>query len=61
MIREAGTGPDAEVERVYLRALGRRPDQAERELAREFLSNPDASFGEYCLALFNLNEFVYVD
>lgn len=59
--RSEGRDVDAKVERAYLLALGRRPDQAERELARAFLSNANASFAEFCLALFNLNEFVYVD
>ncbi len=29
--------------------------------AREFLSSGTVSFAEFCLALFNLNEFVYVN
>jgi len=59
--REEGAGFDARVERAYLLALGRRPDQAERSLAREYLSSDTVSFAEFCLALLNLNEFVYVD
>ncbi len=59
--REAGKGVDARVERAYLLTLGRRPDPAERSLARDFLSNDGSSFADFCLALINLNEFVYVD
>jgi hypothetical protein len=59
--QEEGAGFDAKVERVYRLTLGRRPDQAERSVAREFLSSGTASFAELCLALLNLNEFVYVD
>ncbi|MGO9916036.1 MAG: DUF1549 and DUF1553 domain-containing protein [Isosphaeraceae bacterium] len=58
---EESAGFDAMVDRAYRLALGRRPDQAERRLAREFLSSGTVSFAEFCLALFNLNEFVYVD
>jgi hypothetical protein len=59
--RQEGRGFDAKVELAYLLALGRPPDQAERNLAREFLSNANSSFEEFSLALLNLNEFVYVD
>ena len=59
--REAGSGLDAKVERAYLLTLGRRPDPAERALARDFLTKDDSSFADFCLALLNLNEFVYVD
>jgi len=54
-------GVEAKVERAYLLALGRPPDQSERTLAVDFLSHAGASFEEFSLALFNLNEFVYVD
>jgi hypothetical protein len=40
-------------------ALGRPPTAAELELARDFLQNSPLS--EYCRALFNLNDFVYLD
>jgi hypothetical protein len=59
--RQVGSAPDAVVERAYLFILGRRPDQTERDLAREFLAKSGASIEELGLALFNLNEFVYVD
>ena len=59
--REAGRNTDAMVDRAYLLTLGRRPDETERALARDFLSAPGASFADFCMALINLNEFVYVD
>jgi hypothetical protein len=59
--RKAGQGVDAKVERAYLLTLGRRPDPAELALAREFLSRDGSSFADFCLALLNLNEFVYID
>ncbi len=47
--------------RTYLITLGRRPEDAERSLARDFLSARGSSLADFCLALLNLNEFVYVD
>ncbi|HEY2157392.1 MAG TPA: DUF1549 and DUF1553 domain-containing protein [Isosphaeraceae bacterium] len=54
--------PSARVDRAYQLTLGRHPDPTERRLAEEFLSSGGASaFEDFCLALLNLNEFVYVD
>ena len=50
---------DARVERAYLLALGRGPDAEEQALAHRFLQGN--SLADLCLALINLNEFVYVD
>ena len=53
-------GTDAgRVERAYRLALGRAPNAAERERATAFLKTSPLS--ELCRALFNLNEFVYLD
>jgi hypothetical protein len=43
----------------YRLALGRQPTQSELSLARDFLDQSPLS--EFCRALFNLNEFVYLD
>jgi len=59
--REASGGVDAKIDRANLLILGRRPDHDERRFAREFFSSGTGTMAEYCLALFNLNEFVYVD
>ncbi|MCI0463358.1 MAG: DUF1553 domain-containing protein, partial [Gemmataceae bacterium] len=51
-----------EEERValaYRLTLGRLPTMPERELAREFLASSPLT--ELCRALFNVNEFVYLD
>jgi hypothetical protein len=56
--REAA-GSDERVALAYRLALARRPTDAEASLAREFLA--EAPLSEFCRALFNLNEFVYVD
>ena len=58
--REAGGDLPARVERGYLLTLGRRPDADEQRLAHDFLAS-GGSFADYCLALLNLNEFVYID
>jgi len=44
-------------------ALGRSPSDVERQRALGMLSKPDsqAALAEFCLMLFNLNEFIYVD
>jgi hypothetical protein len=52
----------SEEERIalaYRLALGRRPSATEARLSREFLAG--APLSELCRALFNLNEFVYLD
>ncbi|HEX8200009.1 MAG TPA: DUF1553 domain-containing protein, partial [Isosphaeraceae bacterium] len=60
--REAGPDPDARVARAYLLTLARPPDDRERALARAFLGDqPQASLIGLCLALVNVNEFVYID
>jgi hypothetical protein len=56
--REAGT-PEQRVTLVYRLALGRRPTTAELGMAREFLA--ESPLTELCRALFNVNEFVYLD
>ncbi len=55
--------PKAEwLERAYRLALGRSPDPTEWRLAEEFLVGDEgAGFEDFCLALVNLNEFVYID
>jgi hypothetical protein len=60
--RGAGDGLDRQVEGAYRLALGRAPDGAERALARHFLEGgPETAFVDFCLALLNVNEFVYVE
>jgi hypothetical protein len=44
---------------AYRLVLGRKPSDFEAKTAREFLK--DSPLSELCRALFNLNEFVYVD
>ena len=59
--REAATA-EGRVERAYLLAIGRSPDTIERRIAADFLGKGEAgAFDDFCLAMVNLNEFVYVD
>jgi hypothetical protein len=64
---ECGTDPGAAVARAWRLAFGRPATPAESDRAREFLrtrgasADADTALADLCLALFNANEFVYVD
>jgi mono/diheme cytochrome c family protein len=57
--REAGKDVGAQVELAYKLALGRAPRAFEQAKALEFIRTTPNGLGEFCQALFNLNEFVY--
>jgi Protein of unknown function (DUF1553)/Protein of unknown function (DUF1549) len=59
--REAGGETSARVDRAYRLTLGRSPDPDEARLAEAFLREGGDSLTDFCLALLNVNEFVYVD
>jgi hypothetical protein len=44
---------------AYRLTLGRRPTDAERRMCEDFLR--EAPLRELCRALFNVNEFIYLD
>jgi hypothetical protein len=56
---EAGPGLEARIDRAYQLALGRGPSEAERsraaQVAREY------GLAIICRALFNSNEFLFID
>ncbi|MEX2303556.1 MAG: DUF1553 domain-containing protein [Bryobacterales bacterium] len=56
---EAGTDPEQLVQRAYLIAAGRLPTDAERKPAVEFVKTQPLR--EFALAIFNLNDFLYVN
>jgi hypothetical protein len=56
---ERESGQDEQITAAYRRVLGRQPTAQEIELARDFLAHSPLS--EFCRALFNVNEFVYLD
>ena len=60
--REAGDDAAKQLERAVWLALGRAPSVAERGQASVFLAkHGKAALPEFCRALLNVNEFVYVD
>jgi hypothetical protein len=72
LAREAGPDAEGRVRRAYRLALGRPPRPAELRLALGFLAEqakllrgrPDAeaaALTDFCLALLNSNEFLYVE
>lgn len=56
--QEVGDDPQKQIERAWQLTTGRSPDSEESELALEFLQ--DQPLQEFTLALFNLNDFLYV-
>ena len=52
-------GADEPSVQAYRLVLGRNPTKAEMQFASEFLA--ESPLSEFCRALFNINEFVYVD
>ncbi len=60
--REAGPETSARIDQAYRLALGRKPDPGEFRLAEAFLNEGgEGTLADFCLALLNVNEFVYVD
>ncbi len=59
--RACGDNPDQQINHAWRLAFGRTPTVAEIERARSFLARRDGALAELCLALFNANEFLYVD
>ncbi len=55
--REAGPSVAKQVDQAFRVALARAPDAAERQMALQFVKQD--GLAAFCLALFNLNEFVY--
>ena len=56
--QESGGAPEQIVERAFWLTAGRAPTPRERDLSLEFLR--EGSLQEFALAMFNLNEFLYV-
>jgi hypothetical protein len=58
-LEKDATDTDARITLGYRLTLGRMPTDTERRLSREFLEQ--SPLREFCRALFNVNEFVYID
>jgi mono/diheme cytochrome c family protein len=56
---EYGPGPESWVEGAWRLALGRRPTATEKAQGVELISK--LSLEKFCLSIFNLNEFAFVD
>jgi hypothetical protein len=60
--RDAPHDLTSRIERAYVLTLGREPDVKELAIARSFLGKEnDQDWRSFCLALVNLNEFIYID
>ena len=60
LMKEAGADPAAQVKRAFELALSRRPTQAETERSVAFLKSGSDALTDFCQAMLNLNEFVYL-
>jgi len=65
LVSEVGTSPRALVQQAYRLALARDPRPRELQLGTTFLQRgtepPMHRLSDFCLAMFNLDEFVYID
>ncbi|WP_020474431.1 DUF1549 and DUF1553 domain-containing protein [Zavarzinella formosa] len=60
--KETGDNPAKQIDGAYRLALGRLPTGEERGIAESFLKeSTDDRLADFCHALLNLNEFLYVD
>jgi hypothetical protein len=57
--QEAGDDPTRQIAAAYRLALARDPSPEEAKLAQEFVAA--GGLAQFCLTLFNTNEFLYVD
>ena len=57
--REAGPNHDRQIGRIFQLALGRDPVPAERKAALRYLK--DGPLSEFALAIFLINDFLYVE
>jgi hypothetical protein len=65
--KNCGDDAQLQVARAWQIAFGREITRAERERTKTFLqkrteaANPETALAELCLAMFNANEFIYID
>jgi hypothetical protein len=57
--RECGKDKDFQLRRAYKLALARAPKPVEMQMGREFFAH-GGNLADFCLALMNRNEFVYI-
>ena len=68
VLKEAGQEPAGQVSRAFAIVLQRKPSLVEMQLALDYLQSPgrknadgNRGLADFCLALLNLNEVIYVD
>jgi hypothetical protein len=61
LVRDCGDRPEEQTARAWLLAFGRPITPRESDRALQFLRNRKDALPDLCLALFNANEFVFVD
>lgn len=59
LTQESGPNVDKQIKLAFQLAFARSPDPAERELAREAIKQH--GLWQFCRAVFNANEFIYID
>jgi hypothetical protein len=60
LTKDCGDRVSCVIDRSYELALARKPSAVEQKLSADFLKGQKNPLADYCLALFNRNEFVYV-
>ncbi|GIW80098.1 MAG: hypothetical protein KatS3mg105_1905 [Gemmatales bacterium] len=63
-VEKEASSDTGRIERTFLLALGRRPDQHEMRLCRQFFQGekePEAAIRHLCHVVLNLNEFLNID
>ncbi len=58
LVKQFPNDPTEQVKYVLVRAFGRQPDETELAQASEFVA--EAGLVQFCRAIFNTNEFVFV-
>jgi len=59
LTQECGPNVDKQIKLAFQLAFARTPDPTERELAREAINQH--GLWQFCRAIFNANEFIYID
>jgi hypothetical protein len=60
LVREAGAEASRQVDRAFELALSRPPSAKEKDHALTFLRSGEHALVDFCQAILNLNEFVYI-
>ena len=61
VIDEAGPDAEARIRLAYRSTLGRAASDEEMRLAKEYVAGGESAWEGLCLALMNVNEFIYIE